>query len=193
MSASSYFVVDIETCPLRLEGYSVLSDEDKRKLMNPVDSRIVAIGVRNAGSSRIFMEQDEKRMLESFWGEWRSIAKSSPGAYIVGFNISRFDLPFITARSFIHGVVISPFVLKSVVDVREKINAYKYGHYRGRLKEYAAMIGLSFPDMDGSRVADLCINGEWQKLKEYLESDLFITDKLYQRLRETNILYIQKW
>ena len=39
-----YFVIDIETCPLVLEDYELLDDESRLKLINPIDSKIIAIG-----------------------------------------------------------------------------------------------------------------------------------------------------
>ncbi|HLD42469.1 MAG TPA: hypothetical protein VJB08_00590 [Candidatus Nanoarchaeia archaeon] len=58
-------------------------------------------------------------------------------------------------RSFIHNVAISPFTMKFIIDLRDKVNAYRRGHSRGTLKDFGKVLG--FPaDMDGSEVAGLC-------------------------------------
>jgi len=188
-----YMVIDIETAPNDHMRYSALPEEEKTNLLNPIDSRVVAIGVRHLEKDLIFDDADEKELLERFWDKWREITGGDKHYGIVGFNIKNFDLPFIVNRSFIHGVTIQPFTIKPVIDIREKVNAYKYGKTRGKLKEYAAMLGLPVMDVDGSDVADLHYGGERDKIAEYLRNDLLITDSLYQRLVETKIVFIDRW
>ncbi|OIO40381.1 hypothetical protein CO154_01900 [Candidatus Pacearchaeota archaeon CG_4_9_14_3_um_filter_31_7] len=188
-----YFIVDIETCPIDLEKYQQLNEEEQKKLMNPIDSKIIAIGLRYNGKNKIIMDENEKVMLEKFWSEWENIKKGNPYTNVVGFSITNFDLPFLVSKSLVHNVVICPFLLKEIVDLRDKINAYRFGRTRGTLKEYAKLIGIKTMDMDGKDIAPLCIKGDFIKISEYLEKDLEITDKLYQRAKETKILEIDKW
>ena len=188
-----YFIVDIETCPINLENHENLEEEEKIKLINPIDSRIIAIGIRYKGENKIFLGENEKDILEKFWSEWKSIKDSSGSAVVVGFNINSFDLPFITTRSLINNVKISPFTIKSVIDLREKISAYRRGKTRGKLKEYASLMGLPVGEIDGSDVAGLCAKKDYDSLKTYLISDLNITDELFKRARETRIIEISKW
>lgn len=188
----NYFVVDIETCPHDIECYFKLVEEEQLKKLNPIDSKIVALGIRYNGENKLFMG-DEKEILEEFWLEWETIKKGNSLIRVVGFNIANFDLPFITARSFIHGIVISPFLLKQIVDLRDKINAYRYGNTRGKLKEYAGLIKLRVLDVDGSDMAKLVDEKKFDEIKKYLANDLEITDKLYQRAVETKVINIDKW
>ena len=127
----SHFIVDIEVVPLKLENYEVLDEEQRLKLLNPIDSKIIALGIRHNNQNKVFMGEDEKKILEEFWNEWRSIKTIT--TKVVGFSIINFDLPFITTRSLINDVVISPFLIKSIIDLRDKINAYRYGKSRGKL------------------------------------------------------------
>jgi len=189
----NYFVMDIETCPINLEKYNELSDEEKLKLLNPIDSKIIAIGIRYNAKDSIFLDEDEKKVLEEFWAEWKAIKRDIPFASVVGFNINNFDLPIITARSLINNVVICPFTLKSIVDLRDKINAYRYGPTRGKLKEYAKLMNLHTEDINGSEVSRLCTKKNYELLSKYLATDLKITDELYKRVRDTKILEINKW
>jgi uncharacterized protein YprB with RNaseH-like and TPR domain len=188
-----YLVVDIETCPIELDKYLTLNEEERKKYLNPIDSKIIALGIRSNKENKIFLSENEKEILENFWIEWSTIRKGNPSIPVVGFNINNFDMPFIVARSFINNVVISPFTLKQIVDLRDKINAYKYGEARGKLKEYAKLLGIEILDVDGSDVAQLCKNKEYEKLGEYLCKDLEITDALYIRAVETNISKIDRW
>ncbi|MEK6955490.1 MAG: hypothetical protein AABW52_02430 [Nanoarchaeota archaeon] len=188
-----YFVIDIETCPLVLEDYELLDDESRLKLINPIDSKIIAIGLRYGDANFIFMGDDEKKLLEDFWEEWRSIKGENNMLKVVGFNLSSFDIPFITTRSFIHNVQIFSFTIKSLVDLRDKITAYRYGPTRGKLKDFAVLMGLPIKDFDGKDIARLCIEKKHDLIKEYLINDLEITEALYKRAKETNIINIEKW
>ncbi|MDP6642180.1 MAG: 3'-5' exonuclease [Candidatus Nanoarchaeia archaeon] len=188
-----YFIVDIETCPINLDGYNDLEEEEKTKLINPIDSKIIALGIRYKNENKIFMNENEKEILSEFWNEWNKIKKENPSNLIVGFNIVNFDIPFITSRSFIHNIKITPFILKLVIDLREKINAYRYGKTRGKLTDYGKFLGLDVLDIDGNKIAELCIEKSWDKIKEYLVKDLEITEELFKRAKETNILNISRW
>ncbi|KHO46480.1 MAG: hypothetical protein QS98_C0003G0088 [archaeon GW2011_AR3] len=170
-----------------------MTEEERKELLNPIDSRIVALGLRSNGKNFIFQSDDEAEMLYKFWQEWEKCRSTSPFINPVGFNILNFDLPFLAARSFILGVKVPPINLKNAIDLREKINAYRYDPKRGKLKEFAELLGLRVMDVDGADVARLCKEGDYAKLKEYLENDLIITDALYKRAVETNVVKITKW
>lgn len=189
----NYFIVDIETCPLNLENYSSLSEEERLKLLNPIDSKIVALGIRYKNKNMIFMDSDEKKILESFWSEWKRIKQENENNFLVGFNVTKFDIPFIVSRSFINNVEIVPFMLKSIVDLKEKINAYRYGKTRGRLSEYGKFLGLKISSIDGSHVATLWKENKITEIKEYLINDLEITEQLLIRAKETKIIHIGRW
>ena len=189
----SYFVVDVETCPIDLDGYFLLeTDEEKIKKLNPIDSKIIAIGIRNRGESKIF-SGDEKDILTKFWSEWKKLKYGSPSILLVGFNVTNFDIPFIVARSFINNIEIVPFSLKSVLDVKEKINAYRYGKSRGKLEEYGRLIGVGVLNINGSMIPRLFKNNDWETLKKYLLKDLEITEKLFERAKSTGIIHISKY
>lgn len=190
---NTYFIVDIETCPIDLENYEKLDEAERLKLLNPIDSKIIAIGVKYKGQNKIFMGEDESKILTDFWNEWRAIQKESNSVDIVGFNINNFDLPFLTTRSFIHNVEISPFLIKHIIELRDKINAYRYGKTKGKLKDFARLMELSVKGMDGSDIANLWIEKKYEVIKEYLMNDLEITDEIFKRARSTKIIHINRW
>lgn len=187
-----YFVIDIETCPLSLENYDALDEEARLKLLNPIDSKIIAIGVRHSGKNKIFMGE-EKEILASFWSEWKSIREETPGVRVVGFNLIDFDIPFLVTRSIIHKIIIVPFMIKQLVDLRDKISAYRWGNVKGKLKDYALFMGMEIKEVNGSNMADLFRRNDVDLIKEYLTHDLVITDTLYHRCKETRVLEIERW
>lgn len=191
-----YFYVDIETCPIDKTGYQALqTDDEKTKKLNPIDSRIVAIGLKQYGKdSLIIFDDDEKKMLEDFWDELVTLRQGDPSNKLVGFNIKNFDIPFLVCRSFIHDVVISPFLLKDIFDIKESINAFRYGKTRGKMKELAKLIGLEiYDDMDGSKVSEEYWNRNFDKIKGYLKKDLEITEELHKRCIKLKINEIARW
>jgi uncharacterized protein len=188
-----HFVLDIETCPKNLVNYSALSDEEQIKLLNPIDSRIVAIGIRHEEKNYLFMQKDEKELLQEFWDKWRELFFYNTNSRVVGFNIQYFDMPFIVTRSLINNVVIQPFSLKVLIDLREKINAYRYGKSRGKLKDFAQSLGIETENIDGSAIPRLCQEENWEKIKVYLEKDLLLTDKLFERCIDTKIIGISRY
>lgn len=191
-----YFYVDVETVPLDKEKYLGLSEDERKKLLNPIDSRIVAIGVKkNTLVESILMGEDEKQLLREFWSLLERKAGSNAQPYrIVGFNIKDFDLPFLVTRSFLNGVPIVPFLLKDVIDIREYLSAFKFGHIRGKLKEFATLLNIPIlEDIDGSQVAERYWNGEIEKIQTYLRKDLEITQKMHARMVELRITEIGRW
>jgi len=188
----NYFVLDVETCPIELDGYFELSEEDKFKKLNSMDSRIVAVGIKNGEDTYIYKNMDEKEMLERFWHTFEELYNSSQNVYPTGFNIKGFDMPFLVNRSFINDVKIYPIKTCNVVELREKLNFLKYGALRGKLKEYAKLMGLETLG-DGSQVAELVRDGAWDKLEKYLVNDLVITDAIAKRCIKLDIFELEKY
>jgi len=187
--------VDIETCPIQLDGYEDKEDEEKQKLINPIDSRVVAIGVKRADAEPIIlMNYSEKQMLEEFWKIFGEFKKASSGNTIVGFNIKSFDIPFLVTRSFINKVKIYPFYIKEIIDLREYLTGFRFGKSRGTLKEFGEAIGVELiEDTDGSKIAFLCKSEDFEKIKEYLLKDLELTEKVHKMMITLDIDKIRQW
>ncbi len=188
-----YIIIDTETCPVKLEKYLELSETDRKKLLNPIDSKVFAVGLRYNSKNIVIQNNNEKVMLEEFWKELENFIGKNLNKKIAGFNIKDFDLPFLVTRSFINNVKVFPFKLKEIIDLREKVSAFRYGFTRGKLKEFGKALEIELPEMNGSMVAEECIKGNTEKIKEYLNKDLEITEKMLKRIIETNIIEIERW
>lgn len=186
-----YFILDIETCPNDTAKAKSLEEEKRLELLNPIDSRIVAIGLRHEGTNYIFDKSDETALITDYWTKYRELV--TPRTRLVGFNISDFDMPFLIMRSFIHNIPIVPLSRKEVIDLREKLNFYSPRHMRGKLKEIAKLCGIPIQEQTGADVLDLCISGDHATLRRYLERDLEITDLIYQRAEANNITKITRF
>jgi uncharacterized protein YprB with RNaseH-like and TPR domain len=192
MPPTDFLVIDIETVPVVATTPEMTEDERKKKI-NPIDSRVVAIGVMDSKGARVFASTDEAAILRSLWSAWKDFRMNNPGAPIVGFNVASFDVPFLVTRSFLVGVAVHPFTGRDIVDIRHKLAAYAYGEQRGKLKELAQLVGLPVLDVDGSDVERLWNSGEFAKVEEYLIRDLEITRALYNRLVQLQIDKIQRY
>lgn len=187
-----YIIIDVETCPVSLDSYFELDEEEKLKKLNPIDSKIVAAGIRHQGKNIVFQGENEKEILDEFWLTLSSIRKGNVSIPLVGFNIADFDMYMLVARSLINKVTIMPFKLKELVDLRQKIFAYKF-HARGKMKEIAELAGFEIPETDGSKVAEFVKNNQFDKIEKYLEADLEVTDNLFKLSSELNITQIDRW
>ena len=190
--SSDFIIIDIETAPLNFELYFSLVEEERLKMLNPIDSKIIAIGIRHNSENYIFSGNDEKKILEDFWSELSSMRKGDDSVKIVGFNIADFDMSFLTTRSFINGVAISPFKLKNLVDLREKISAYRHKP-KGRLRDFAKILGITHMNGDGKDIAELARNGDMISIQKHLEGDLITTEELLKRANELNITKTERW
>ncbi len=164
--------------------------------------RVVAIGcaLRTANDLRIWSvgEQDdpEPELIRRFFD---GIERFTP--QLVSWNGGGFDLPVLTHRALIHGVVAEKFW-----DWGDEEREFKYNNYLGRyhtrhldLMDVLAMYqprasaGLDamarlcgFPGklgMDGSEVAGAVARGELQQVRNYCETDVLNTYLVYQRFR----------
>jgi len=194
----NYMYIDIETCPLSLEGYDLKSEEERLKLINPIDSKVVAIGIKETNKEAVIImdEDQEKKMLIDFWKRLSIFKKENPGTsgVIVGFNIKSFDMSFLVTRSFINRVPISPFCLKEIMDLREYLTCFRYGKSRGTLKDFGKAIGVQIIEgTDGSDIASLCFTHDYKSISTYLSKDLELTEEVHKVVIELGIDKIRQW
>lgn len=187
-----YLVIDIETVPVELSKYFEQDESKRKEFLNPIDSRVIAAGIRSNGSNEIFIGDDEARVLADFWAEWSAVRRGNKDTKVVGFNIGDFDMPMLTSRSFQNDVPVTPFLKKELVDLRERISAFQW-RPKGRLQDYAESVGIVPETGGGENVAYWYRDNEMGKIREHLEEDLEITDKVFQKARELNISKIDRW
>ncbi|MEM3373323.1 MAG: ribonuclease H-like domain-containing protein [Candidatus Anstonellales archaeon] len=189
-----YLVIDIETVPLiDYKTYERLEEEDKLRLINPIDSKLIALGILERTKKYIYLEKDssEEEMLKNFWKFIEDRLDSNNNLLVVGFNILQFDLPFLITRSFIKNVKVVKLSSKSICDIKERLSFTRKGNVRGKLKELANLIGIETLNIDGKDIIKFYQENDWETISRYLEKDLEITEKLFLRLVETNIYYLK--
>lgn len=189
---SNYFVIDVETVPLDLDSFLESSDDETDSVLNPVDSKIVAAGIRHDGDEHIFMGEDEAELLENFWLKWGSIKQGSDKKKVVGFNIKNFDMQMLVGRSLANDVQIMSFTKGDLVDLRESLSCFGWKP-KGTLEDYAELSDVETQDTESSEIHLMADNGEMDKIRSHLKADLRITEEVFQKARELNITKIEKW
>lgn len=193
----NYLYLDIETVPVNKEKHQSYDEEERKKLINPIDSKIIAIGLKSTIDNKIIILQkdNEKEMLEEFWKIFSDFRNNNGLTNrVVGFNIKSFDISFIVTRSYINSVAIVPFVLKEIIDIRDQVTCFKRGPTRGTLKEFGEAIGVILvEDMDGSKVAETYWSGNIELIKTYLAKDLELTEKVHKKIIELGLDKIREW
>lgn len=191
----NYLYLDIETCPVTLNGYFEKEEEERQKLINPIDSKVIAIGLKEKNKeSVIFIGDDEKELLEKFWNYFKDFKTRFPVFRLVGFNIKSFDISFLVTRSFINKVKIQHFSLKEIFDLRDYLTCFRYGKSRGTLKDFGEAIGVSLiDDIDGGMIADLCFKKDYFSIKKYLLKDMELTEEVHKTAIELDIDKIRQY
>lgn len=76
-----------------------------RAALHATTGRVLAIGVRSGGQTEVLGDDDgEKDLLIHFWCRVEDAVRS--GRILTGFNIARFDVPFLIHRSWKAGVQV---------------------------------------------------------------------------------------
>src|SRR3989344_2279303 len=148
-------------------------------------AKVIAIGIQYEDNPiAVLMEETEKELLQKFWG-----LKCFEGWFrLIGFNSFTFDLPYLLVRSFKYGIRI-PDIRGKSLDLRF-ILSYGNKFKKGKLDDFACLfLGQKFKKIDdGSNVETLYNTGKWDELKTYCGNDVFLTLKIYERLKNMSVI-----
>jgi len=126
----------------------------------------------------------EKDLLEAFWG-LAALAET-----VVTFNGQNFDIPYLVARSVVHGVPARVDLLgrntKNHCDVCAVLTQNGRNLQPASLEVVCWALGIESPkgDMDGARVAPAYAAGELEKIAAYNAADVRATADVYRRLHD---------
>lgn len=196
----NYLYLDIETCPIDQELYGSLPDDESRlKLLNPIDSKVVAVGLKFSDSKDtiILQEDDEKKLLKEMWRTIEKLRGNGTALRIVGFNILDFDMPFIIARCFINKVSVLPISGNEIIDLRDQVSFFRAGRTRGRLKDFGKAMGIVLDENEGSDIARLCFQEDKQdgkkQIDKYLRKDIELTEAMHKQVMELGIDKLRRY
>jgi hypothetical protein len=136
---------------------------------------------------------DEAELLRAFW------ALCSRAETVVSFNGRGFDVPFLAARSLIHGVPVRVDLMSQRFSLRPHLDLLEILSQKGRgpskLDVICWALGIQSPkgEMDGSMVAPAYERGDLVKIAEYNAHDVRATGAVYRRCRDLLLRYRSDW
>lgn len=135
----------------------------------------------------------EPELLQCFW------ALAAAADVVVSFNGRGFDVPFLVARSLIHGVDARVDLLSNRFSLRPHLDLLDVVSQRGRgpanLDVVCWALGIESPKgtMDGSMVAPAYERGDLGMIAEYNQSDVRATTLVYQAVRDRVLRFRRDW
>ena len=158
----------------------------ERGALSALTGRVLAIGTRTEGVTTIIADNDEAEMLSKFWTWVEDSVRDR--RTVVGFNSNRFDLPFLTRRSWANNVPIPSgvYAYKGYVNHQcfmDLALEWQCGDRMEWIKLDTLCKFLGLPSKNGSGKE---FAGLWEhdrpKAIEYLNNDMAITAKVMERL-----------
>lgn len=143
----------------------------EKAALSPLTGRILCIGVLDNSGFRI-ISGDEPDILTSFWHLWDDHTRQ-----FYGFNVASFDIPFLMARSWKHGVkpAIKPFTkpwdLKNSTDLLEYWRCGQRDQVSGGLENLCKFFGLPTKPFDGKDFGKMW-EDDRAAAEAYLEGDV---------------------
>jgi hypothetical protein len=155
-----------------------------RAALSPLTGSIIAIGwLKDSGASSIMMEGefDERTMIEAFFALYRS----QYGARWIGFNIARFDLPFLVRRAWTYGLEVPPifsgrYPASCFVDLMQLWQCGDSKEFIS-LDRLARYLGIQGKSSDGSAFAALKYENPEEAIA-YLRRDLELTKEIADKI-----------
>lgn len=135
-----------------------------------------------------FKPMTEKEMLENFWNGAKNYNE------FVSFNGRSFDVPFLMARSAIHGIRPSKDLMRGRylyqqaadakhIDLLDQLTFYGAVRKRGSLHLWSRTFGIKSPKAEGitgDDVGPLFKDKKFLEIAKYNVGDLRATGKLYE-------------
>ena len=151
--------------------------------LHGLKEKIIGIGMRKSAEEIVFVEGNEKALLEMFW------ERISPGDTLIGFNL-HFDWDsFLRLHSAKHKIPLKPV---HYLDMMKVLNPKWMA--KGKLEEYADFFGISRNGKyTGKDIPELWKEGKIDEIKKYLKQDVKTTWELWRICRERGLYAEWKW
>lgn len=156
----------------------LVCDIETTGLLDNLMERIICICVHDIDINEIksFYGEDESKILEDFF----TYLNNKQNPHLIFYNGDSFDIPFIVRRAVVYKKRFPIFVHS---DLRKIANGFKYSYNRnekGRLRDWAAVLGLSVNTSPGSEMFKLYSEKKFDEIKNHCIEDLELTTKLYE-------------
>ncbi len=136
----------------------------------------------------------EPQLLEAFW------SLAGHAEVVVTYNGRTFDVPFLIARSLVHGISARVDLLGNPYALRPHLDLYRVltqGRPLGpmTLDMVCWALGITSPkdEMDGSQVAPAYARGDIEMIATYNRKDVVATSAVFRRVREQVLRFREDW
>lgn len=161
-------------------------DDLEKCALDPDLCRIVCLGyMKPADDEPVTVacptEADEKAALEEFWAHTR-------GALLVGYNCAWFDVPILLRRSLMLHVAAPDLMLSkyrhpTIIDLMKVLTfdgvvSHGFRKLAFYLKRFGLLDQLPKDDIDGSEIARLVHEGDWDAVRHHNRCDVLGTKLL---------------
>lgn len=168
------------------DGEAEAEHEDVTVLFAPPE------GVTIADPPPWLRPMSEPDLLRAFW------ALAGKARQVVTFNGRGFDVPFLVARSLVHGIPARVDLLSQRFSLQPHLDLWDLlGRDRGpsKLDVICWALGIDSPKehMDGSMVAPAYAQGEYVKIAHYNAHDVRATCAVYRKARDLLLRYRSDW
>lgn len=176
---------DPEVIKAHIESERIKHEENfiSRAALSPITGYVIAIGwLREDGDEeRIMMEGmfNEREMIQSFFDVY-----SSGLSQWLGFNVIRFDVPYLIRRAWHLGITVPKTLLdrypKRITDIMQ---VWQCGDYKEliSLDRLARFLKVGEKSIDGAQFAELKKTNP-KAAREYLAHDLQLTRAVANRM-----------
>lgn len=146
-----------------------------------MSDRIICIGLKSEDFEQVWLDEDEKKLLQEFWSYLDS---HYVPPFLVGYNIREFDLPFIRTRALVHNVKAASATSFSG-RVTDLIDYFRFNGYPKRFCDVAAALGIPHnSNVTGADIPRLWHARNFDAIRQHNADDLAGEWALFNRLRE---------
>lgn len=163
----------------------------ERAALDATTGEIVAIGMRYGADGKacidtVAPDRTEERMLRNFWDAFG--AHVAAGHQFIGFNIARFDVPYLIRRSWIHSLRILPNLYRGrylnpdiFTDLAEVWSMGSRDEYIS-LRRLAEALDVGTKNDENSKGFGALLLSNRAEAIAHLENDLRLTEAVANRL-----------
>jgi len=169
------------------EGETELDKQEVTALVVP------PAGADDAALPDWIRPMSEAELLQCFW------ELAARAELVITYNGRGFDLPFLVARSLIHGIPARVDLISDRWGLRPHLDLFDLVGQRGRgpsnLDVVCWALDIRSPkgEMDGSMVAPAYERGEFEQIALYNREDVRATTAVYHRVRDSVLRYRRDW
>ena len=182
--------LDIETCPSN-EALEAKSLDEGPKLSDKV-ILIYYKEVHGGTEEVLFREwlEGEGAILRRFYTLLTEKLSTEKTVTLIGWNIARFDIPFLTYRLFLHNIdrlenIIENFRRAYWRDLRLCLLPFNKFKFKGLSEEEVAeKLGIEPPKYSNKEVKEFYRKGEYEKIEEHARSEARFISELSQKMMD---------